>query len=329
MSAAPRRLNFVPDLGTSGSTSSKSCQVNPSPHERPRVVSARRTVQQTRSTSPVNVVVAAILGLLVALSPRVGQRTAASPTSLPATLVHTLVASTTPVPAVPPTDDAVQLGARRLAIRSVARLRSAPDAASELAHGRYLYVHAVDPDLQELGLQVIVEHAAAGWPQGFRGRFLSGLTESVIRSAREHRVLPSVTLAQAILESGWGRSGLAANHHNLFGVKAGASDSRVRLDTREHSRGRLRPSRRSFRRYDSHAESIAHHARLLGEDRRYRRARAHWTDWREFLTAIAPRYASSPTYVDAVAEIVELYDLDRWDALIVDAAREDDARARS
>lgn len=35
-------------------------------------------------------------------------------------------------------------------------------------------------------------------------------------------ILPSVTIAQAILESGWGKSELATHAHNLFGIKAGA-----------------------------------------------------------------------------------------------------------
>ena len=139
---------------------------------------------------------------------------------------------------------------------------------------------------------------------------------------------PSVTLAQAILESGWGRSTLTRDYHNLFGVKAGRSSQRIRLASREHMRGRLRPSRQTFRSYTSRSQSIWDHAELLGSDRRYAHARPHWTDWRPFLEAIAPRYASSPTYVQAVAEIIELYDLDRWDALIV-AAVEADQRDES
>ena len=48
---------------------------------------------------------------------------------------------------------------------------------------------------------------------------------------------------------------------------------------------------------------IAHHARLLGEDRRYAHARPVWTNGPAFLSAIAPRPHRAPTYVDKVSEI--------------------------
>ena len=37
---------------------------------------------------------------------------------------------------------------------------------------------------------------------------------------KEYGILPSITIAQAILESGWGKSQLALHHNNLFGIKA-------------------------------------------------------------------------------------------------------------
>lgn len=187
-----------------------------------------------------------------------------------------------------------------------------------------LFVHSNDWRIRSRARDGLVEVATRQWPEGFRSHFLASLSPAVLTAARAHRVPPSVTLAQAILESGWGRSGLTRDYHNLFGVKAGRSSQRVRLASHEHMRGRLRPSRQTFRRYESKAQSIWDHAELLGSDRRYAHARGKWTDWREFLAAIAPRYASSPTYVDAVSRIVVMYDLDRWDSLIVQAVAADE-----
>lgn len=293
-----------------------------------RVRSARRAVPVPAPRRAVGLwhgLLAVLLSVGMLGAAQLGQRTAADAASLPAQLADRLGEQLRPAPAQG--TDRVAVGRRALFVRELGRMRSAESAEERVAVAQELWVHATDPAVRDQALMVLLD--TAEWPRGFRGRFLSELSGSVLRAAREHRVLPSITLAQAILESGWGRSGLAARHHNLFGVKAGRSRHRVRLDTREHTRGAMRPTRKTFRRYESKAESITHHAQLLSTDRRYARARPHWTDWRTFLEAIAPRYASSPTYVDAVAEIVELYQLDRWDELVVAAAAVDDARSQS
>ena len=200
--------------------------------------------------------------------------------------------------------------------------RSGDSQAAFAAYSK-LYVLAQDPELRDFARDALVARASTDWPKGYRSRFLTSLSPMVLTASRQHGVLPSITLAQAVLESGWGRSQLTRDYHNLFGVKAGSSSQRIRMASREHMRGRLRPSHQIFRRYESKAESIAAHAALLATDRRYAHARPHWTDRHRFLASIAPRYASSPTYPDAVNEIIDLYKLDRWDALIVEAVEND------
>jgi len=237
--------------------------------------------------------------------------------------MDTLVAPHRPGPASPP---AIRAKARAHHIRLLAEARQAEQQGHHtIAREAFatLFIHATDPSLRLVARDALVDQASRAWPKGFRSRFLTSLSPSVLSAAREHQVPPSVTLAQAILESGWGRSRLTRDYHNLFGVKAGRSSQRIRLASREHMRGRLRPSHQTFRRYDSKDHSIQDHAELLGTDRRYAHAREHWTDWRRFIEAIAPRYASSPTYVNAVSKIIELYDLDQWDALIVAAVEAD------
>ncbi len=59
----------------------------------------------------------------------------------------------------------------------------------------------------------------AGWPDGHTGEFLAAIAPSAFDAGLRYCVPPSVTMAQAALESGWGRSQLASRHHNLFGVK--------------------------------------------------------------------------------------------------------------
>ena len=75
-------------------------------------------------------------------------------------------------------------------------------------------------------------------------------------------VLPSVTIAQAILESGWGKSELAKNAHNLFGIKAGADwkGKTYSKKTKEQKpTGEVYEIVADFRAYDSLADSIMDH----------------------------------------------------------------------
>ncbi|MEC7948788.1 MAG: glucosaminidase domain-containing protein, partial [Myxococcota bacterium] len=229
------------------------------------------------------------------------------------------------VPAPPPATRHIGHRVRGLQVRAVAELRArasvAPEDAQPLAYR--LWVQGRREDVRSAGLDAILDAGIASFPDGFRRQFLAAIVPAVLPAARDWHVPPSVTLAQAILESGWGRSRLSARHHNLFGVKAGSSDKKVSMASREHKWGRLRASRETFRTYRDKGESIAHHARLLGEDRRYAHARPLWTDGPAFLAAIAPRYASSPRYVAKVSQIIDLYELDRWDALVAAAAAED------
>ena len=75
-------------------------------------------------------------------------------------------------------------------------------------------------------------------------------------------ILPSVTIAQAILESGWGRSELATHAHNLFGIKAGADwkgKTHSKKTKEQKPTGEVYEIVADFRAYDSCADSIMDH----------------------------------------------------------------------
>ncbi len=62
----------------------------------------------------------------------------------------------------------------------------------------------------------------------------------------KYHVLPSITIAQAILESDWGNSELAAKANNLFGVKGNYKGHHVTMETDEVEKGKEKPFVRSF-----------------------------------------------------------------------------------
>ena len=68
-------------------------------------------------------------------------------------------------------------------------------------------------------------------------QFIQKLVPSSQKAYQLYKVLPSISLAQAILESDWGESGLSKDYYNLYGMKAGAVEPSVQLETSEFVNG--------------------------------------------------------------------------------------------
>ena len=226
-----------------------------------------------------------------------------------------LAAYTTPSP--PPQTRAVIEG-RRLAIDRLQHASTVMESNPTHAHGILMQVvkNAHDPDLRAHAAARLEIMALSDWPDDHRRAFLRSIFGASLESARTHGVPPSVTLAQAALESGWGRSALARKHNNLFGIKGTTGREDVEFPTIEFGPKGIHIVRASFRRFDSVGDAIAHHGVLLSTDPRYRNAQQHRRDWRAYLGAIAPTYASDPHYVQSASMIIQTYRLDRWDELV-------------
>ena len=180
-------------------------------------------------------------------------------------------------------------------------------------------LRSTDPRARQEAVDELVAVLETSWPDDHRRAFLVKVTPGALEAAVTHCVPPSVTVAQAVLESGWGRSGLA-RHGNLFGIKSGARRGGVSMKTREVQDGRSRLERARFATFKDWSASIEHHNRLLDRDPRYASARVHWAHWPLFLEQLAPVYASDPAYVSRVRQLVRDYRLDAWDQLIQQAA---------
>ncbi|EJS5893729.1 GW domain-containing glycosaminoglycan-binding protein [Listeria monocytogenes] len=128
---------------------------------------------------------------------------------------------------------------------------------------------------------------------------------------RDGKLLTSVTLAQAILESNWGESGLSQNSNNLFGIKGTYKGKSVSMGTMEASGS----TTANFRVYPSWKESIEDHTALITENARYQDAVGE-TDYRKALQAIKDGgYATDPDYVSKLVAIIERYNLDKYDVI--------------
>ncbi len=99
--------------------------------------------------------------------------------------------------------------------------------------------------------------------------FILDVSEEAKKSYKEYNILPSVTIAQAILESGWGESALSSEHNNLFGIKADDrwNGKKVNMKTKENHEDVIQGY---FRAYQNYEESIKDHGKFLSENNRYR-----------------------------------------------------------
>ena len=130
-------------------------------------------------------------------------------------------------------------------------------------------------------------------------------------------VLASLTVAQAILESAYGTSGLATEGKALFGIKATKTwKGKVYCsDTKECLDGvnLVTISNATFRAYDSWEESITDHSTFLKANKRYKDVIGE-TDYKKACEAIkAAGYATDPQYPTKLIKLIEDNKLVQYD----------------
>lgn len=140
-------------------------------------------------------------------------------------------------------------------------------------------------------------------------------------------VLASVTCAQAILESNYGKSILATRANNLFGMKASLSGNNwgsswngkvYKKSTLEFTGGRYITIKAKFRKYSSWAQSIADHSAYLtgamkGSRHRYAGIKGEKNYKKAAKIIKNGGYATAPTYVSSICAVIKKYKLTRFD----------------
>lgn len=137
--------------------------------------------------------------------------------------------------------------------------------------------------------------------------FIAAIGPAAQASAAKTGIPASFTVAQAALESGWGKSRLAREAFNLFGVKADASwhGDVLELPTQEYLHGEWVTQIARWRRYTGWQDCLDDHAQFLLVNPRYRPA-FQFTDGRQFAKAVAAAgYASDPGYAAKVISIID------------------------
>ncbi|MGB0663592.1 MAG: flagellar assembly peptidoglycan hydrolase FlgJ [Pontibacterium sp.] len=143
-------------------------------------------------------------------------------------------------------------------------------------------------------------------PEGFVQSLMPVATEV----ATEIGVDPKVLLAQAALETGWGRyvigQGSDENSHNLFNIKADSrwSGERVAAQTTEFVNGQPVAEVAQFRAYESYEESFRDYVRFIQSSPRYADALNQAHDPQGYIGSLQQAgYATDPEYAAKISRI--------------------------
>jgi flagellum-specific peptidoglycan hydrolase FlgJ len=144
--------------------------------------------------------------------------------------------------------------------------------------------------------------------------FINQVAPGALAAQRQYGIPASVTIAQAIDESGWGQSQLATQDNNLFGIKGTGPGGSVLRPTQEYQNGQLVTVNAPFRVYSNIAQSITDHSLLLATGSTYKQAMADRRSPDAFANDLTGVYATDPNYGASLITIMRQYNLYRFDA---------------
>lgn len=138
--------------------------------------------------------------------------------------------------------------------------------------------------------------------------FISMWKSVAIDNMNQYGIPASITLAQAGLESGWGKSRLSKEGNNYFGIKCHSwSGEKIYADD-DHPN-------ECFRKYKDAGQSFTDHSIFLKNNGRYaslfKLDKTDFEGWANGLQAAG--YATSQTYATKLIKIIKSYGLNKYD----------------
>ncbi|GHA84252.1 flagellar assembly peptidoglycan hydrolase FlgJ [Modicisalibacter luteus] len=143
--------------------------------------------------------------------------------------------------------------------------------------------------------------------------FLDRLEAPAQAASRKTGVPAELILAQAALETGWGRHEIptrdGGNSHNLFGIKAGShwQGDTTDITTTEYVNGRATKQVDRFRVYDSFEDAFTDYARLIGDNPRYASVLTAPNAKAAAQELQAAGYATDPAYADKLVAVMNTF----------------------
>ena len=146
--------------------------------------------------------------------------------------------------------------------------------------------------------------------------FIQKVAEKVSKYAPLYGIsVHSPIIAQAIIESGWGKSGLASKYHNYFGLKCGSSwkGKSINMATKEEYKvGTITNIRDNFRVFDDFDDGIRGYFEFINT-RRYANLKGVKSPEEYCRRIKADGYATNSKYVDNIMRVIRDNKLTRFD----------------
>ena len=141
--------------------------------------------------------------------------------------------------------------------------------------------------------------------------FVARLTPFAKKAAKALGTDPAVLIAQAALETGWGKKVIknaAGSSHNLFNIKADPrwDGGKVATNTLEFHQGIPVQEKAAFRAYANYQDSFNDYVRFLNDNPRYGDALAQPEDPKQFIRNLHQAgYATDPKYADKIIGVMD------------------------
>ncbi|MEM6966187.1 MAG: glucosaminidase domain-containing protein [Bacteroidota bacterium] len=145
--------------------------------------------------------------------------------------------------------------------------------------------------------------------------YIETYKDIAIREMHRSGIPASITLAQGILESSWGKGALARKANNHFGIKCKRywNGSTFYIEDDDYKDGKLMKS--CFRAYDDAEESYVDHTNFLMDNARYQKLftyeRTDYKRWAHGLKKCG--YATDKRYAYKLISSIKKYRLDKYD----------------
>jgi len=137
--------------------------------------------------------------------------------------------------------------------------------------------------------------------------FVTAITESAKQVQAKLNIPFEVVIAQAALETGWGKKIIKTNQgdssNNLFNIKADSrwDGNKTSTETLEFQQGAMVKKREPFRVYDSISDSVNDYINFLTTNERYKPALEQSSNVEQFLHSLqSAGYATDPNYANKI-----------------------------
>lgn len=156
-------------------------------------------------------------------------------------------------------------------------------------------------------------------------QFIDTIGEDARKLCQQSDLYASVMIAQAVVESASGSSGLSCEpYNNLFGIKGSYDGKSVRMKTQEDDgEGHLETIVAEFRKYPTMLESLEDYVGLLTNNSLYNPVKKSNTrSYEDACDYLQGRYATSTSYSRTLKAYIDAYDLTEYDKPVEEAKKD-------